>query len=191
MKIKSRRIIALHMLLLCVIYFTMPADAAKYDYSKRTLPNGMTMIYRELPKTKTVCFRIVVPVGHLHETPQLKGIAHLTEHLVFRGNNDYRSERINSLVKDIGGSCNGFTFLNRTEYIIEVPKENFEPAARMLFNIVLFPTFEEIDILREKGIIMVEERINNKPCFCFSQLSQWDNLEANARINSNNKFRGY
>lgn len=139
------------------------AYAAKPEYDTKTLPNGTQVIYKVLPQAKTVTVRIAFQAGLLTEPNSLRGISHLMERLIHRGNQRITAEQFRSLVDYQGGSYYSFTTFNRTEYCLEVLPKDLLPALVALRELLMQPEFAEPAIALEKKILTVENAMPATP----------------------------
>ncbi len=145
------------------LLFSLNAQADGPDYSVKNLANGTRIVYKVIPQAKTVNIRIVLPVGFVNESHQLRGISHLLEHLIYRGSERISREQFHSLITYRGGSYNGFTMMNRTEYILEVTPENLESSLQAYLELILFPGLAETNIVLEKRVVTVEKAMRTIP----------------------------
>jgi predicted Zn-dependent peptidase len=143
--------------------FVSVGSAAGIDYESSTLKNGVRLIYRILPDADTVAARFVVPAGFINETKEEMGISHLLEHLIYRGNEQYSSEEFHKRIDDIGGTYNGGTWLEMTDFHMEVPKDHFMEAFTLYLDLILNPGLRVEDIEMEKKIVSVEKAIRKSP----------------------------
>jgi predicted Zn-dependent peptidase len=133
--------------------------AFNLSYQSKILPNGIRIVYKVLPKAKTAAARVIVPVGFLNESRERRGISHLLEHLIFRGNERYTPETLRYRVVEQGGSFNGSTTLDRTEFYFEIPAENLIPCLSMYVDLILNPGLTDQDIALEKKIVNIEKTL--------------------------------
>jgi predicted Zn-dependent peptidase len=92
------------------------------------------------------------------------GLAHLTEHVTFRGSRHVPMDRYDFLVREAGGNSNGVTGLDEVRYFVEVPKSNFERAL-WLESERMALTLEKIDeegVEREKRTLESEMRASGR-----------------------------
>ncbi|HVW80323.1 MAG TPA: pitrilysin family protein [Mycobacteriales bacterium] len=95
-----------------------------YPFATRTLDNGLQVIVSEDRLAPVVAVNIWYDVGSRHETPGHTGFAHLFEHLMFQGSaNVARGEHF-STVNAAGGTLNGTTWCDRTNYYETVPSHH-------------------------------------------------------------------
>jgi zinc protease len=86
-----------------------------------TLPNGLTVILNEDHSVPKVAVNIWYHVGSSYEKPGRTGFAHLFEHLMFEGSGHVKPGQFDNLLEAAGGSNNGSTTEDRTNYYEEVP----------------------------------------------------------------------
>ena len=85
---------------------------------KKVLDNGLTILVRESHEIPKVSFQMWYNVGSKDELTGEKGIAHLIEHMIFKGTDTLSESDINVLVHKLSGSCNAFTSYDYTGYLI-------------------------------------------------------------------------
>ncbi len=151
------------LLLLIVTIASVPSQADDIDYHSKTLPNGLKVIYKYLSGAKIVTARVVVPVGMLDEPRRLRGISHLLEHLIYRGNHRYNPADFHREIDDQGGTYNGLTTLDRTEYFMIIPPAQLPKALPLYLDMIAHPGLTETNIALEKKIIHIENEMRNTP----------------------------
>ena len=78
--------------------------------SKReVLPNGLTILTEQMDHIRSVSMGIWVKSGSRHEDPNVNGISHFVEHMVFKGTTSRIAEDIARQVDSIGGNMDAFT----------------------------------------------------------------------------------
>jgi predicted Zn-dependent peptidase len=98
--------------------------------------------------------------GSRDEAPDLNGISHFTEHMVFKGTKTRTARDIARQVDSIGGNMDAFTGKETICFNIKVLDEHVPVALDILSDLVLNPTFDPKDIAREKGVIMEEIKMD-------------------------------
>lgn len=96
------------------------------DYQKFQLENGLRFIVHEDDSTPMVAFNILYQVGSRNESPEMTGMAHLFEHLMFSGSKHIKD--IDTLVQNAGGENNAFTNNDHTNFHEVFPSQNLEIA---------------------------------------------------------------
>lgn len=84
------------------------------------------------------------------------GIAHFTEHTLFKGTEHRSASVINGYLDRLGGELNAFTTKEEIVFHATVLKEDLPKAAALLFELVTCPTFPEHEINTEKGVVIDE-----------------------------------
>jgi zinc protease len=101
----------------------LAAQPAKIDipYQKFVLDNGLTLIVHEDHKAPIVAFNVWYHVGSKNEKPGKTGFAHLFEHLMFNGSENYNDDYFKPMQKVGATDLNGTTNEDRTNYFENVP----------------------------------------------------------------------
>lgn len=160
MKIKKH---ALTFLVFCLGLLGQLTHAASLDYQTKELDNHMKLVYKTLPDAQTTAVRIVIPAGFLDEAKEVSNISHLLEHLIYRGSDKYSSDDFERQIVERGGRYNGFTMLDRTEYLLEMAAADFVPGLALYLDQIFHPCLRDEDIELEKKIITVEKVMRDNP----------------------------
>lgn len=96
------------------------------DYKITTLDNGLTVIAHRDNSTRMCAVNMLYKVGARNENPQLTGMAHLFEHLMFGGSKN--APDFDAPLQMACGENNAFTNNDYTDYYITLPSENIETA---------------------------------------------------------------
>jgi predicted Zn-dependent peptidase len=99
-----------------------------YPFSLHRLDNGLRVVVSEDHLAPVVAVNVWYDVGSRHETPGRTGFAHLFEHLMFQGSKNVGRSDHFGLVSEAGGTLNGTTWCDRTNYYETVPANHFETA---------------------------------------------------------------
>src|SRR6185295_3570920 len=107
-----------------------PASPPKIElqYTQFTLPNGLRVILHEDHSVPVVSVNMWYHVGSARERSGRTGFAHLFEHLMFMGSGHVRPGEFDEWLESVGGSNNGSTAEDRTNYWINVPSNALELA---------------------------------------------------------------
>ena len=105
----------------------MPA-LPHYPFSLHTLDNGLRVVVSEDHLAPVVAVNIWYDVGSRHETPGRTGFAHLFEHLMFQGSRHVGRTEHFGLISEAGGTLNGTTWVDRTNYYETVPAHHLDTA---------------------------------------------------------------
>jgi zinc protease len=105
-----------------------PAAPLEVPYTQFTLANGLTVILHRDTTVPVVSVNTWYHVGSANERPGRTGFAHLFEHLMFEGSKNVEEGQFDVLLEAAGGSNNGSTDLDRTNYFIDLPSNALELA---------------------------------------------------------------
>jgi zinc protease len=105
-----------------------PPKRLEVPYKLFTLPNGLTAILHRDTTVPIVAVNLWYHVGSANERPGRTGFAHLFEHLMFEGSRNVDEGEFDTLLEAAGGSSNGSTENDRTNYVIDVPANALELA---------------------------------------------------------------
>jgi predicted Zn-dependent peptidase len=127
---------------------------------RRVLPNGLTIISEEMKHIRSVSIGIWIKTGSRDEDPQWNGLSHFIEHMVFKGTKNRSAEAIARQVDSIGGNLDAFTAKECVCFNIKVLDEHLPVAFDVLSDLVLNPVFAVEDIVRERGVILEEIKMD-------------------------------
>lgn len=116
----------------------------------------MRQIYRKVD-SKIATIGVIFPAGARYETgSHPHGIAHMIEHMFFKGTTSRTASEINKQIGFVGGRPNAFTSDEEVVYHISVPYENLDKACEILSDMIHNPTFPEEEFLKEKEVVKEE-----------------------------------
>src|SRR5471032_769245 len=121
-----------------------------------SLDNGIRLVTESMDHVRSVSLGVWLTSGSRHESDEESGIAHFVEHMLFKGTDTRSAEDIAQAVDSIGGQLDAFTAKEYASYYVKVLDEHLPLAVDILSDIVLRPAFHEIDIEREKKVILEE-----------------------------------
>ncbi len=124
--------------------------APPIEFTDFTLPNGLRVIVHEDHSTPVVAVNVWYDVGSAHEEPGRSGFAHLFEHMLFQETENLEAGEIMRLIPAAGGSFNGTTNSDRTNYF------EILPANRL--NLALWTHRERMAKLRVNAENFARER---------------------------------
>lgn len=120
------------------------------------LENGLQVLSQHMPDAHSISLGAWVGAGARHETATQHGLAHLLEHMAFKGTTTRSALDIVQQIEAVGGDVNAGTSLERTAYYVRVLKEDLGLAVDILGDILINPVFAEDELTREKGVILSE-----------------------------------
>lgn len=133
------------------------------DFSKYTLPNGLTVIAHRDSSSPIAAFNLLYKVGARNENPNRTGFAHLFEHLMFSGSKNAPS--FDDPLQMAGGENNAFTNNDYTNYYETLPKENIETAFWLESDRMFGLNINEQSLSVQKSVVTEEfnQRYLNQP----------------------------
>jgi len=120
------------------------------------LPNGLIVATETMPQVATATLGVWVGVGSRHEEPHEHGLSHLIEHMAFKGTARRSARQIAEDIENVGGEINAATSVEYTSYTARVLGENIDVALDVLGDILIHSAFDEVELAREKGVILQE-----------------------------------
>ena len=135
-------------------------DIPEISYEKFTLPNGLTVIVHEDHKIPVVAVNIWYHVGSKDELPGKTGFAHLFEHLMFNGTENYNDEYFGPFQQVGATDMNGTTNADRTNYFENVPTPALDLALWMESDRMghLLGVVNEEKLNEQRGVVQNEKR---------------------------------
>ena len=121
-----------------------------------TLPNGLRVASRAMPGFETVAVGLYAEAGSRHEPAALNGIAHLYEHMVFKGAGGRTAREISEAIEDVGGDLNAATDREGTSFSATLLAEHLPLGIELLSDMILHPHFAADDLAREKEVVLQE-----------------------------------
>jgi predicted Zn-dependent peptidase len=127
---------------------------------REVLPNGLAIVTEPMPHVRSVSVGIWLRSGSRSEAAARNGIAHFTEHMVFKGTERRSAEEIARSVDSIGGMMDAFTAKEMVSFNAKVLDEHLPVAWEVLSDLALHPLFDEEEISREKQVVLEEIKMD-------------------------------
>src|SRR4051794_28544858 len=124
-------------------------------FHHHTLPNRLTVIGETSPAAKSAAVGFFVRTGSRDETPDVAGVSHFLEHMVFKGTPRRSAADVNREFDRIGADYNAFTSEENTVFHASVLPEYLPQAVDLLADI-LRPSLRQDDFDTEKNVIIEE-----------------------------------
>lgn len=121
-----------------------------------TLPNGLTVLSRAMPGLQTASVGLFAAVGSRHEDARTNGLAHLFEHMVFKGAGGRSARALSEAIEDVGGELNAYTERDGTSFTAAVLAEHLPLGVELLGDLVARPHFDAADLVREQEVVLQE-----------------------------------
>src|ERR1700737_80535 len=121
-----------------------------------TLTNGLRVATDRLDTVDTVSLGIWIDVGTRHEPAEINGVAHMLEHMAFKGTERRSALDIAAEVEAVGGHLNAYTSREHTAYYAKVLKENVAVGVDIPADILQHSAFDPKELERERAVILQE-----------------------------------
>jgi predicted Zn-dependent peptidase len=126
------------------------------NIKKEVLDNGLTILTEQMPHVRSISMGVWLKIGSRSETPEINGVAHYIEHLLFKGTSHRTAEEIARQVDSIGGHLDAFTAKETICYSSKVLDEHLPIAFDILSDLLLNPKFDPDDMEKERSVILEE-----------------------------------
>lgn len=123
---------------------------------KKILDNGLTILVYPTHMIPKVAVHLWYGVGSKDEKDGQRGLAHLLEHMIFKGTSILSESDINMISHKLSGNCNAFTSHDYTGYLFDFPKQNWHQALPLLADCMRNCTFKE-DLLNAELKAVIQE----------------------------------
>lgn len=120
------------------------------------LANGLTVATDRIDGVESTALGVWVGTGARSESAETNGVAHLLEHMAFKGTNRRSAAEIAGEIEAVGGHLNAYTSREVTAYYARVLKEDSPLALDILADILTDSVFDEEELDRERGVILQE-----------------------------------
>ncbi len=122
---------------------------------RQRLPNGLRVLFLQLPHVHSVAMAVMVRSGPRFEASSDNGLSHLVEHLLFRGTRSHPSSlSFHVAVEALGGEINGLTQRDATTIHLTVPPRATEDGLALLGEVCTEPLLTGLDV--ERDVVMEE-----------------------------------
>jgi predicted Zn-dependent peptidase len=121
-----------------------------------TLPNGLRVISETMPRVETAALGVWVDVGARYEALEVNGVAHMLEHMAFKGTARRSARAIAEEIENVGGSINAYTSREHTAYYARVLAADVPLAADIIADILQNSTFDPEELEKERHVILQE-----------------------------------
>ena len=121
-----------------------------------TLPDGLKVATREMPGVETAAVGLYAETGSRYEPAARNGLAHLFEHMVFKGAGGRSAREISETIEEVGGDLNASTDRDATNFMASVMAEHIELGVELIGDMIMRPHFIAAELEREKDVVLQE-----------------------------------
>ncbi len=143
-------------LLFSFLFHFQPAQANEYPHISQ-LQNGLTVLIKEDHRFPIVSTRLYVRSGSSNEKQDKLGIAHLLEHMLFKGTKTH-PKGIDFIVENEGGDLNAYTSYDRTVYYNDMPSQKWRLSLEAIQGLAFEPILRRQQLNEEREVVIAELR---------------------------------
>ncbi len=120
------------------------------------LANGVTVAIDHMPGAQSAAIGLYAGVGSRSEAEGKGGLAHVVEHMVFKGARGRDARAIAETIEDVGGALNAWTARDQTVFHARTLAPDVGLALELIADLVRAPKLDEVELEREKLVILSE-----------------------------------
>ena len=141
------------------------------DVQKYYLDNGLKVFLKEDSHSPVSSIFVWVNTGSAYENDNQRGLAHVHEHMIFKGTDNLKVGEISRQLEAHGGEVNAFTSFDETVYYTTISNEFIDVGLNILSDCMSNATFDEEELSKELEVILEEiKRGNDSPSNCLSEM---------------------
>ena len=134
------------------------------EVRRSVLSCGTVVLSEKMDSVRSAAVGIWVRRGTAHEQPAYRGVAHLLEHMVFKGTGRRSAREIAAAVEGVGGSLDAYTTHEHTAFLVRVPAAHLATGLDVLSDLVFSPALRENDLVLEREVVLEEiARVEDTP----------------------------
>lgn len=122
-------------------------------------PGGIPVVIQTADTTPSVSVGVWIRTGARHEPARHAGIAHFTEHLIFKGTRRYSARGLAEAIDGVGGSLNAFTSREYTAVTCQVLSAHLPLAFEVIGEMIRKATLPAAEVERERNVVLEEIRL--------------------------------
>jgi zinc protease len=129
---------------------------------EQTLPNGLKVIVKTDRRAPVVVSQVWYRAGSMDETYGTTGVAHVLEHMMFKGTKEVPAGEFSKRIAAAGGRENAFTARDHTAYFQTLQKDRLELALKLEADRMANLTLSAEDYAKEINVVMEERRMRTE-----------------------------
>lgn len=133
-----------------------------YDFYR--LGNGLRVVLCPMEGVESMAVGVYVETGSRYEKPEINGISHFLEHMVFKGTKKFPTPKDTSYLEGLGAIQNAWTDVDATAFWCKIPADKWKEGLEMVKELALYPLIPRKDLEIERGVILEEiNRTEDRP----------------------------
>src|SRR3982751_4038737 len=137
---------------------TNPVSIDPFNVHRSVLPNGLTVLIRRDTSAPVVAIVTYVKAGYFDETDDVVGIAHVLEHMYFKGTERRGVGEISKETKAAGGYLNAHTIYDHTSYYTVLPSSSFAAGLDIQADAYANSLIDAGELAKELEVIIQEAK---------------------------------
>ena len=138
------------------------ASAAESVTQEYKLENGMKLIVREDHRAPVVVVQVWYLVGGIDESNGTSGVAHVLEHMMFKGTKEIPAGQFSKIIAANGGKDNAFTNRDYTTFFEQLRNDKLELALKLEADRMVNLSFSDEEFWKEIKVVMEERRLRTE-----------------------------
>jgi len=126
------------------------------EYKLHTFSNGLRLAFKQTENTQIAHSGFFINAGSRDELPSQVGLAHLLEHMLFKGTKKRNTNQVLNRLEVVGGDLNAFTTKDKTVVHASVVKDHFDRCIELLVDVTFNSSFPEKPLEKEKKVVCEE-----------------------------------
>lgn len=139
----------------CLVFSTFAGTFCFMEHQIFTLENGIRLIHLPVRSEIAWC-GMMIHTGSRDEDQKEHGLAHLIEHMLFKGTQRRKPFHLLSRMEDVGGELNAYTTKEETCIYASFLKKDYPRAIELISDVIQHSVFSENELIREKEVIIDE-----------------------------------
>ena len=162
MKPLTRRLLPYFFLCVCLLIVGAAGAQTATQVEQFTLANGLTLIVKPDRRASTAVHMLWVRVGSMDEVDGSSGVAHLLEHMMFKGTPDVKAGEFSRRVAALGGRENAFTDKDYTGYYQQIPASRLEEVMKLEADRFANNQWADEEFAKELEVVKEERRLRTE-----------------------------
>ncbi|HMM12221.1 MAG TPA: pitrilysin family protein [Bacteroidales bacterium] len=134
---------------------TISTSAVRQSYEHTVLPNGLRIVHRRAGG-EVAHLALMIGAGTRHEGSKPEGIAHLTEHMLFKGTKKRKAHQVVNFLENVGCDLNAYTTREETCIHASFLHPYYSRAIELFADVACSSTFPEQELEKEKTVALDE-----------------------------------
>ena len=135
-----------------------------HAFQKTVFPNGTRLVLIPVTGVESMATSVMVGVGSRYETPEISGLSHFLEHMVFKGTQKYPTTDDVNFIERLGGLQNAYTDIDITCFHNKVLAEDWQSGLEINKELAVHPRLEQKYVDKERDVILEEmKRYEDEP----------------------------